>query len=44
MKILESNIMQLFGDLDRLLFVGTCRLNVLVMLIEWIVKEKKSGM
>ena len=46
--------MQLFGDFDDLSFVRTNLFNcighemnikfVLVMLIEWIVKEKKSGM
>jgi len=50
----NKTFMQLFGDFDDLSFVRTNLFNcighemnikfVLVMLIEWIVKEKKSGM
>jgi hypothetical protein len=37
-KQYDKAFVQLFGNLDPLLFVRTSRL------IEWIVKEKKSGM
>jgi hypothetical protein len=36
----DKELVQLFGDLDILSFVRVSRLNWMVMLIEWIVKEK----